>query len=63
MRQKRELSERIQKSENWLKTLRLTKELEAKEALLTENYKKRKIRSRSKKTSKHVRNSNSTVFR
>ena len=31
MRQKHELSERIKKSNHWLKTVKLTKELEAKE--------------------------------
>ena len=36
MRQKKELSDRIKKSNHWLKTLRLTKELGMKEALLSE---------------------------
>ena len=44
MRQKHELSERIKKSNHRLKTLRLTKQLEAKEVELSEKYKERKLK-------------------
>ena len=44
MRQKHEPSERIKKSNHWLKTLRLTKQLEAKEVELSEKYKERKLK-------------------
>ena len=44
MRQKKDISKRIQKSNHWLRTLRLTKELEEKEILLSEKYKARKLK-------------------
>ena len=43
MRQIMEISERIKKSNYWLRTVNLTKELEAKEAILAEKYKERKL--------------------
>ena len=44
MRQKKDISQRILKSNHWLKTLRLTKDLAEKESLLTQHYKKRKLK-------------------
>ena len=44
MRQKHEISERIKKSNHWLKTVKLTEELEAKELELSERYKERKLK-------------------
>ena len=44
MRQKHELSERIKKSNHWLKTVKLTKELEAKESELLEKYQEHKLK-------------------
>ena len=53
MRQKREVSERIKNSNHWLCTLRLTEGLEAKEDLLTEMYKKRKIKFENEAIERH----------
>ena len=44
MRQKKEISDRMMASESWLKTLKLTRQLEEKEELLTEKYKERKLK-------------------
>ena len=44
LRQKKEISDRIKKSNHWYRTLILTRELEEKEALLCEKYKARKLK-------------------
>ena len=44
MRQKKEITDRMMTSESWLKTLKLTRQLEEKEDMLTEKYKERKLK-------------------
>ena len=44
MRQKKEISNRMMNSKSWLKTLKLTRQLEDKEKQLMEKYKERKMK-------------------